>query len=370
MIINFLRKIAIFTTTPQVSKQIKSRNANEYLNEMGYSKIGWRAIRRNLFYFINGQEKFHLNSIELIGKKVVWIYLGENQIGDALMDLAPRSLLKENGYIVDLLTTKKIASLFKYDEWFNDVIIDNDDPPNKYDFAIVISKKHRSLKYKIKYFKKLPWVSILESFSGPDFNRASYATQRVLDLINLNLDSTSFEYHSSQKLNSYFSANKDIYEINIKNNSIILCIGGIDELRIYKKWIPLINSLIPIGINDYILIGSENGVKLASSIMQENFEDVNILNYTGKLSILECKHILSNSKIIICADGGLMHIAVTTSTPIISFFSSTIQPEWRLPVRKNIIALSSKTENVNDIPLGLIINAINDLTNCQNTQKI
>ena len=359
---NYLKNIAIFTSTPQVNRIIKARDSDDYLNEMGYSKIAWRAIRRSIFYFISGQNKFHINSIEFLGKNVVWLYFGENQIGDSLMDLAPRSLLKEQGYAVDLITTKKIASLFKDDPWFNDVIIENNESLIKYDFAIVISKKHRSLKYKIKNFKNLPWVSIHESFSGPDFNRASYATQRILDLLNLNIKSESFEYHSSQKLSSNFSKHKSNLKIQRSKEFIALCIGGIDDLRIYKKWIPLLKSLSAIGMNEFVLIGSENGVNLAESITQENFENLVISNYVGKLSLFECINIFNTSKLIITSDGGLMHVAVTTKTPIVSFFSSAILPEWRLPLRENIISLSSATEDVNDIPLDLIINSANELT--------
>ena len=358
----FLKKIAIFTTTPQVNKNINARDSSDYLSEMGYSKIGWRAIRRNIFYFISGQNKFHINSIDFIGKNVVWLYFGEEQIGDSLMDLAPRSLLKEYGYVVDLITTKKIAHLFKDDPWFNDVIIENNKTFIKYDFAIVISKKHRSLKYKIDHFKNLPWVSILESFSGPDFNRASYATQRILDLLNLNIKSESFDYHSSQKLNSNTSKNTSNLKIENSKEVVALCVGGIDDLRIYKKWIPLIKSLSSIGVNEFVLIGSENGSNLATSITQENFENVVISNYVGKLSLFECRNIFSSSKLIITSDGGLMHVAVTTTTPIISFFSSAIHPEWRLPLRENIISLSSTTEDVNDIPLDLIFNSVQELT--------
>lgn len=361
MINNYLEKIAIFTSTPQVNRKIKARDASDYLAEMGYLKIGWRAIRRNFFYFMSRQNKFHMNSIEFLGKHVVWLYFGEDQIGDSLMDLAPRSLLKEHGYTVDLITTKKIASLFNNDPWFNNVIIECNGLSIKYDFAIVISKKHRSLKYKIKNFKNLPWVSILESFSGPDFNRASYATQRILDLMNLNINNTSFNHHSSQKLNSNFSENNENLEFINGKKIIALCIGGVDELRIYKKWIPIINSLNEIGTNEFILIGSENGLNIAKSITQEHFENAVIYNYVGKLSIFECRNIFTISKLIICADGGLMHVAATTTTPIVSFFSTAIHPDWRLPLRENIISLSSKTEDVNDIPLNLIVSSINEL---------
>lgn len=362
LINNYLKKLAIFSSTPQVNKKIEARDAGDYLSEMGYSKIGWRALRRNFVYLISGQKKYHIDSLELMGKHVAWVYFGENQIGDSLMDLAPRSLLKDHGYTVDLITTEKIASLYKYDSWFNDVVTECDESLGKYDFAIVISKNYRSLKYKIKHLKNLPWVSILESFAGPDFNRASYATQRILDLMNLNINSASFAYHACQKLSSNFSVNYEYIDINKSKEVIALCIGGIDDLRIYKKWIQLIKSLSNNGMHEFILIGSENGSDIAASITQENFDNTFIYDYVGKLSLFECRNIFSISKLVVCSDGGLMHLAVTTSTPIISFFSSAIHPKWRLPSRENIISLSSQTEDVNDIPLDLIVNSVVELT--------
>ena len=350
---------ALLTSTPQLKLPVGAVTAEEYLCEMGFKRLGWRALRRDFIFAISGQKKFEIKTLAPIGKRGLWLYFGEGQIGDALMDLAPRSLLKDHRFRIDLLTDKNISQLFKDDPWFETVTDDISMLSDvNYDFAIVLSNKRRSIKIKRKYFNKLPWVSILESFSGPDFHRAGYATQRLSDLLDVKLNSKDFTRHSNQKLiqkNKFISFENQTQQ---KKSTIALCIGGVDPLRTFTRWIALISVLINFSEFEFLLIGSSNGINEANLIIQ-NFEKIiSIKNFVGKCSILQSHDLFSYADIAICPDGGLMHLCATTTTPMIALFGCSISPEWRLPIRSGVTFISSLTEDINDISLELISNKI------------
>lgn len=345
-----LKQLALGTIIPQLKKPVGVVPAAEYMTEMGFKKLGWRALRRSLVFATSGQAKSKLDSLKMVGKRGLWLYFGEGQMGDALMDLAPRSLLKNQGFRMDLLTDKPIAHLFQEDPWFETVtddVLSLAEVP--YDFAIVLSNKRRSIHFKRKYFKKLPWVSILESFSGPDFHRAGYATQRLSDLLDLELTPTEFSCHASQKLRPHQASTDFKLQTSQVKNAIALCVGGVDPLRTFTDWEAVIAELMRCGKNEFLLIGSDNGVSEAQRITQKFGDAALIHDCVGKCTIAQSHDLLAAARVVVCADGGLMHLAATTATPLIALFSSTIRPEWRLPSRATATAVCSSSPNVNDI---------------------
>lgn len=363
-LMSFLNKLALAATIPQLSRTVGVVPVNEYFHEMGSTKLGWRALRRQLLFLASGQSNYKIATLKNVGKRGLWLYYGEGQIGDALMDLAPRSLLKENGYQIDLLADKSISQLFENDLWFESVYNDASlMPMESYDFAITLSNKRRSIQKKRRYFKKLPWVSIHENFSGPDFDRAGYATQRISDLLQVDLMPTEFLIHSKQKLRSRLTTNIFDGQISQLNDVIAICIGGVDRLRTYKAWATVISELINVGQHKFLLVGSMNGDEYALKIVQTFDGKASINNCVGRCTLQQSHDLLANAQIVACADGGLMHLTATTATPMVALFSSSIHPEWRLSSRSKTTCLCSSTNDVNNIPASHIIEAICDLKN-------
>ncbi|NCP72653.1 glycosyltransferase family 9 protein [Shewanella vesiculosa] len=358
---NFLRKWALDATVPELNMPIGVVSAEEYFQEMDYRKLGWRSLRRKIFFLLSGQSKYKINTLKNIEKRGLWFYFGEHQIGDALMDLAPRSLLKENGYQLDLITEDTIAYLFVGDPWFDNIYsVDTFRKLKSYDFAIVLNNKRRSIKLKRHIFKTLPWISIQENFSGPDFDRAGYATQRICDLLNIRLTPENFVNHAKQKLNPRLISNKFDDDRTKFSSTVGLCIGGVDPLRTYKGWSPLISKLIRTGHHKFVLIGSENGRKDAE-LLQREFKDTEIYNFVGCCTIHESHYLLSKVKVVVCADGGLMHLSATTNTPMIALMASSIKPEWRLSLNPTTVCIQSTTKDVNDISAIHIFTALYNL---------
>lgn len=347
-----LKQFALATTTPQLKKPVSTASAQEYISEAGYRKLGWRALRRRLVFKMSGQAKQKINSLKDAGKRGLWLYFGEGQIGDALMDLAPRSLLHAQGFSMDLLTDKTVARLFDGDPWFTCVTDDISAVATKvtYDFVIVLSHKRRSLQPKIRHFRALPWVSILEDFTGPNFDRAAYATQRLADLLELDLEPAEFARHARQKLKPSTASPGLAQDTAQMEQAIALSVGGVDPLRTYKHWPAVMAQLVRRGKTEFILIGSDNGLDEARRIELELGNSALVHNYVGKCSLAQSHYLLAAARIIVCVDGGLMHLAATTQTPLIGLFSSAIRPEWRLPPSRPLTLFAcSSSADVNDI---------------------
>ena len=151
---SWLKKLVLKTIVPQLKNQIGVDPADEFMLDMGQRKLVWRAIQRGLIFGLSGQADKKIDSLKACQKRGLWLYFGEGQLGDALMDLAPRTLLTENGFRLDLLTDQNLAKVFKNDPWFGSVS-DNASSfaPSAYDFAILLSHKRRSIECKRKYFE-------------------------------------------------------------------------------------------------------------------------------------------------------------------------------------------------------------------------
>jgi ADP-heptose:LPS heptosyltransferase len=346
-----LKQLALATTTPQLRRPVSTASSQEYISEAGYRKLGWRALRRRLVFLMSGQAKLKINSLTNAGRRGLWLYFGEGQIGDALMDLAPRSLLHARGFSMDLLTDKHIARLFEGDPWFTRVTGDiSAAVKESYDFVIVLSHKRRSLQSKARHFRTLPWVSILGDFTGPNFDRAAYATQRLADLLELDLEPAEFAHHAHQKLRPSTASPDMMQDAPQMERAIAFSVGGVDPLRIYKHWPVVMAQLVRQGQTEFLLIGSANGVAEARQIELELGNSALVHNYVGKCTLAQSHYLLAASRIIVCVDGGLMHLAATTQTPLIGLFSSAIRPEWRLPSSRPLTLFAcSSSADVSDI---------------------
>ena len=356
---------AIDGISQPLSRPVSAVPIEEYIAEMGFKRLGWRTIRRNLLFKASGQGLYKKNKINNNWKRGIWLYFGEGQIGDALMDLAPRSLLHQHGICMDLLTAEHLSEVFQNDPWLNLVTSDiSQIKLEKYDFAIVLNNKRRALNIKKMHFKKMPWISILENFSGPNYHRSGFSTQRFVDLLNTNISQPDFNFHSSQKLkNSEISYLKEI-SLKTLSSSIAICVGGVDPRRTYKSWDAVLKILIKNNEKLFVLIGNNNGISDAIHLTNTFFTTAQFINKVGVTSIMQSHALLAGAKLVVTTDGGSMHLAATTTTPMVALFSSSIDPKWRLPLRNSVISISSRTLDVNDISPESVAHAILSLQSC------
>lgn len=327
----------------------------------GTFRLAFRAARRALLLRTSGQMATLRTRLDHSFRRVLWIHEGMPQIGDALMDLAPRSLLVEQGFEVDLFSSPHIAAMFEHDTWFTRSLCKLEDLHiDAYDAAIVLSHDRKALGAKRTRLAGLPWVSLHGFYGGPDFHRSYFATQRLADLLNLTLDAQEFARHSAQKLPISAQAIAKAQQLcpDTDTDGVALALGGVWPDRTYSRWPQLIKLLNARGVQRFILIGGENGRKMADCVVAESPPDVQILDFVGRTHLLEAHALFARCAAIVCADGGLMHLALTTDVPVVALFNSTIDPLWRLPTRFNGVCLSSCNEQVNDLSEDSVADAV------------
>lgn len=113
-----------------------------------------------------------------------------------------------------------------------------------------------------------------------------------------------------------------------------------------EKWKGLLKR---IGEN-LIIIGGKND-KGKNSILEEE----NILNASGKFTLLQTTYLISKAKKFIGLDSGPMHLAELTSTPIVAIFGPTDEKRWG-PYRETDKVI--KKEDIKDISVEEVLETI------------
>jgi len=342
-----LRELALLSATQPLSQPVPGESPEAWLREVGHLKAGRRAALRRCALWWSGQHRLKLDAFPAGTKRVLWVYFGENQIGDALMDLAPRSLLAEWGLQVDLYAAPVVTALFEGDPWFGCTASDAGAFAGvDYDCAIVLSNKHRPLKPKTRDFARLPWVSLHEYFTGPNFHRGLFAARRLADLARAGVSPTDLERHARQKLGPVLAAQ----DPQAAGSAIALVMGGVHAGRSYRHWEAVVRELIAAGRRRFALVGSGNGTAQAAELAASLAGQAEISDHTGRLTLAQTRAVLDRAAVTASPDGGLMHLALTTRCAVVPLFTGQIAPQWRLPASNTATALRSATDEVSDIP--------------------
>lgn len=313
-----------------------------------------RTARRELQLSASGQRARLCEHIAPDWKRLLWIHESMPQIGDALMDLAPRSLLREHGLKIDLCAASSIANLFQGDAWFGRVV--GDDRvinASDYDAVIVLSHDRKALRTKRLRLPELPWVSLQAYYGGPDFHRARFATQRLADLLGERLNPVDFDRHAAQKLCITSAAAADAAAcLPSGMATLALCVGGVHPERTYHRFADLLAVLAAARWPRILLVGSGNGRALADRLSACAHQlpcPMQIVDQVGRTTLQQAHALLSRADAIVCADGGLMHLAFATGVPTVALFHEGISPKWRLPFGSRSVGLQSSAGPVDGI---------------------
>jgi heptosyltransferase-2 len=324
---------------------------DKYLKETSRLKILKKYLHKYLFLFLNKQFSLQTKFIPP-NTKCLWLYTGKRNIGDAIMDLSGRSLLKDHRVHVDLLTLPNLKEVFQEDDIFLNVYDNISDVENEqYDFIILSEFNHPSMRLKVRHFPKIKFACLFGFFYGPDRNQTLFSHHAINQVFQLGFDKIKLSKIAKPYLNA--NINNQKIEPNSKPY-IALSIGGIDPDRSYQHWVEFLhlldNSLDSntLHIKNIVLLGSANGLESSQRIEKEQFNQIIIHNYVNQANILESRHLISNARILIACDGGLMHIGHTTKTPSISLFRIQEPPEFRLTRSCHSTPIQS-TGDVSDI---------------------
>lgn len=359
-----------------------------FLARKGAAKIALRVARRSLELAASGQRRFERAHIDPAWRRALWLHVEAPQIGDALMDLAPRTLLAERGIGLDLLAPATIAALFAGDRAFGRVFADAAQiEPMRYDFVIADSRAWKALAIKRRRLTALPWVSIKGDYLGYDYHRGLFATRRLAQLLGAELDEATEWRHARQKLclaemtddangagaAEAAGAADEADEADEAAESpgatrgapgttcatragaprVALALGGVRCERSYAHWPDVAAHLRAAGIDRFTLLGSANGRAARAAVLQR-LDGADVLDLVERTDLGAARQAMREAHLVLCADGGLMHLALTTTTPVVSLFDARIDPAWRLPMDMRGQALRAATNEVSVIEPTLI----------------
>lgn len=118
---------------------------------------------------------------------------------------------------------------------------------------------------------------------------------------------------------------------------IVLCPGAkYGPAKQWQDYKGLAELMHPLNI---VVLGTANDYSYGEEIRSAS--PSRVTNMAGKTNINEAVHIISNSKLVISNDSGLMHLAAYIGVPVIGIFGST-SPDWTRPLGKKSVVLNSQ----------------------------
>ena len=286
-------------------------------------------------------------------KNILWVQWVDSYLGDSLMDLSSRILLK--GKKIDLLTQENVANIYQNDEVFNKIFTNPNSLNFDYDLIIIGSYRQRELKILPKYILTIPHVSIYGYYNVNDFNRLYFSFFRTNQLLDYRYNQQQIEEIAKPLLPITKQDKTIVSNFDLPNNFIAIAIGAASVDRNFSQWEAVIDEIFAQHIaNNIVLVGAKNATIEAKKIQQKYPNK--ITDMTGYCSFNQTAQIIKKSSLLVCADGGLLHASNAVKTPIVSLFYN-IEPTVRLIKINPSCALLNKT-NINNIKVSDIIELI------------
>ncbi|MFJ2993963.1 glycosyltransferase family 9 protein [Pandoraea sp. NPDC087047] len=296
--------------------------------------VAKKYLHRRVRLAMSGQMRHEVRHVAP-GARVLWIYGGKASVGDAVMDMSGRALLRDRAGPVDLLIAPGLKAVFEGDDIFRHVYGDPAQVnPADYDVVVLQEFNYPTLRLKRKFFPTLPFACLFRYFHGPDRNQTQFSFAAVNDVFSLNLASD----HLFASAKPYLRHEADLPEAIARQLPegpfLTLAMGGVEPRRTYAHWRAFLQAYdiayqpgMPRGI---VLLGSGNGVEAANALMDAKFVNLRLASFVGSLTLRDAKRVIANAALFIGADGGLMHVAHTTRTPSVTLFAQAEPPYLRL----------------------------------------
>ena len=332
----------------------------EFLEKKTLIKSKAKYIKRYLYIHLKGQNFSEIYNILPEHKEILWINISAPSLGDSLMDLSSRIMLKDRK--VDLFTDNKNADLYKDDFIFSTIYTDKKQvDKNKYDLIIIDSYSTRSVHIKADIAGSTSFVGMFGYYNGPEVNRVLFSYHQMNHLLGYVHNEDELNKIAKTSISISRSDKELIQKAKLPSNFVAIAIGGEWNYRTYNKWDSVIEKLISQdnGIN-IILVGSDNAKHSGRDIM-EKFSRYKVYNYVAKFTFNQTAEIISRANILLCCDGGLMHSANAVNTPIIALFSRLTA---QMQLTESVCAFSLYNKNnVNNITVENILNKYNEAVN-------
>ena len=184
-------------------------------------------------------------------------------------------------------------------------------------------------------------------YTGPEFNRGDFAVQRLSDALGINLSADQCARHAHQKLRPLEAVTGGDLPLDTSIFKVAVAMGGVDPKRTYAHWHHVAQRL-SCNVNLQItLLGSTDALHAARQF-EGNYRG-QVVNRVGQTTLAQCRELIHQQHLLLACDSGLMHLGLTTATPLLPLFSSSVSPLWRLPSGAQTHALQSASDAVDDI---------------------
>ena len=351
------RRYAAPTHTPPFTQPIAS-NLARYLAVTPVRKMAWRRFRRWLWLAVNGQIGLGRVRIEAAHRRILWIHSGMPQVGDSLMDLACRELLRGRELAVDLLIDPHLVPLYRNDEVFSHAYGDaREAARNEYDLVIVLGASSHNLREKLGHFRHLPYVNLHGFYTGPEFQRTLFGYFRLDQLLGACVEEAKLRAIACPHMTVSDATRAAVSALALPPRFIALSVGGVRGFRTYLRWQEVVGALRAAGVDETIvLLGAANGLAARDEIVAGT-SAAKLVDRVDRHALPEVFEILRRATLAVCADGGLLHVAHAARAPTVSLFAERIEPEYRLTSANRSLAFYSASA-VSDIAPALVAGAI------------
>jgi heptosyltransferase-2 len=352
---NIFKKYAAAVCIPPLNENI-FLDLEASIKRENLIRLFFKRLIKDLILLIYGQFKLDKSAIPDRKMKILWIHYGRLTIGDLLMDFSPRVLFDNKKYSIDIFTKENVNEIFINDKYFKELITNPSNiNPEKYDFIIMQKFSGPIIKLKIKYLKNIPFFCIQRYFALGNYSRLLFGYYSLFEALNKK------SLKNKMMIQTYFNLNLNHKSFNKKNN-VFIAVGGAQKDRTYKKWVQVIDGLLKRQSNiSFYLVGSKNASMDADEIMKIFSKSKKVTNFVGKLTLIETFEKLKESTILLCADGGLMHLGKALNLQMIALFSGDIHPLMRFIRTDKSTAIHSR--NMNSIEADLISSEAKKLLN-------
>ena len=324
-----------------------------FLEEASVIKRWVKFIKRSLYLNLKRQKSLEIRNILPEHRSILWINISAPSLGDSLMDLSSRVLLR--GRKVDLFTDKKNASLYQNDSVFSRIFTCKAEvTQHKYDLVIIDSFSTRSIDIKTNILPLNPFVGMFGYYNGPEVNRVLFSFHQMNHLLGHVKSEAETNKIAKVSMSITIDDQNIVKKTELPDNYIAIALGGEWSYRTYNQWNKVVDKLITQDNKlNIVLIGSGNAKK-AATILLDNFSQGNIFDCVAKFSFNQTAQIIKQAKILLSCDGGLMHAANAVNTPIVPLFAR-LAPKMQLTNSSCAFPLLDKN-NVNNIPVDDILN--------------
>jgi len=350
MMLQRLRRYGEATWTPPFPQPLPS-NAAAYAARQS----PWRAARRRALRSLNlrwhGQSGLLRERIDPARhRRLLWIHQGTPQVGDSLMDLAARVLLQGRVERIDLLTDAHLLPLYRSDRVFANVASDAAGLPRDHDLVLLHAMGSRSVRDKLAHYRGVPFAHVQGCYTGPEFNRTLFGFYRLAQL--LGLPGEGLEAVARPTMQASAAEQAAIEALPIPPGAVAVALGGVRDWRTYTRWVEVLRGLD----RPVVLIGADNGLAMRDQIVAAGL-GVPLVDRVGRHSLGEVQALIGRCALALCADGGLLHVAHTTDTPVVALFAGEILPEFRVTPANRTVSLHG-AERVDDIDSHEVLQAI------------